>query len=201
MYGFLAVLVLLVAGFFTYVTVQQNAALQRASAPDLQGLLSAGVERDAGTIFLDAQYRIVVRRYQHAAASTFSNAARTNVAFLVGTIIALAGCLVIVRRVRETPVEASWNAGAALRTRLATSSPGIVLASLGTVIIVSTILADDSVVVEDTGITSLPGWTVVAGAAQQETGDERPSPIDSLLAGLLKPEPASSTARGNDAQT
>ncbi|HEX2188407.1 MAG TPA: hypothetical protein VHG51_05885 [Longimicrobiaceae bacterium] len=166
MYGFLAVLILLVAAFFTYVTIQQNESLQRASAPEPQGLVAAGAERDAGTVFLDAQYRLVVRRYQHAAASTFSNAARTNVAFLVGTIISLTGCLVIVRRVRETPVEASWDAGTALRSRLTTSSPGIVLASLGTVIIVSTIFADDSVVVEDDGVTSLPGWTTVPAPPQ-----------------------------------
>jgi hypothetical protein len=184
MYSFFAGLIILIAFFFAYVSWIQSEALLQTGAQDKPMLLAEGVDNDPGRIFLDAQYRLITRRYNYAAAATVSNAARTNTAFLIGTVLVLSGCLMLVRRVRESAFDASWDVGPAMRSRLISSSPGLVLAFLGATVVVSTLIIGDRVKVEDSGITALPSWW--EGAARAEVS-AMPPEVDSILKSWEKP--------------
>lgn len=169
LYAFVSMFILLLGGFFLYVTLQQQTALANENI-EFSELASSATTPDQ--YFLKIQAAVALRRFQYAAASSFSNAARANVAFLIGTIMALTGCLFVIRRVPDSPVNARVDSGENVRFRIAMSSPGLVLATLGTAIIVITILSHDSVKLREGGITfpgMIPSSTATAGPPTDST--------------------------------
>jgi hypothetical protein len=169
LYAFVSMFILLLGGFFLYVTLQQQAALSNENIKFSELASSANTPDQ---YFLRIQAAVALRRFQYAAASTFSNAARANVAFLIGTIMALTGCLFVIRRVPDSAVNARLDSGETVRFRIAMSSPGLFLGTLGTAIIIVTILSHDSVKLREGGITfpgMIPSSTASAGSATDST--------------------------------
>lgn len=89
------------------------------------------------------------RRYMYASGLVYTIAARKNAAFLIGAIIALIGCLVIIRGVREAPFSGELGYARNLTVRLQASSPGLVTIVLGSAVIIVTLLTPESVKVDD----------------------------------------------------
>jgi hypothetical protein len=110
------------------------------------------------TNFLKAQLLLVYQRYE------FSNRfARTNsyirfISFLVGTLVTLLGMMVVIRGVRETPFNLNLDSPQRIALKLQASSPGLILACAGTLIIMATILKTSEANLQDRGI-ALPGMT------------------------------------------
>jgi hypothetical protein len=95
----------------------------------------------------------VTLRYNQARIATATNAVRRSLAFLIGTIGFMLGCIIVIRGVRDTPVEAELSAENKAKIRLVTSSPGMVVVILSAIIIMGVVLLDDKVEVQDEGMT------------------------------------------------
>lgn len=167
LYSFTGVFVVLMGVFFAFVMFQLDARLLDGAEGNVEDIATV-VDADTHKSFLAAQVYLSMKRYEHAAASVYSDAARTNVAFLVGVLLSLLGSLIIVRRVRESPIKAGVDAPQLFRFDIATSSPGIFLVFLGTVLMAITILKSDHVAVQDGGITHPP--TVISVTPSSNTG-------------------------------
>lgn len=153
LYAFSGALLILLGFFFHLQTTHLKDGLltgNPASESEEFGLIT----EDADRSFMAAQLHLTVRRYRLAAALAYTKTARANAGFLIGSLMALLGALIVVRRVRETPTGADWEAAKVLSLKFATSSPGLVLAFLGTLVIVSSILSvsERSVSVRDSRI-------------------------------------------------
>ncbi|WP_441287573.1 hypothetical protein ACSRUE_36295 [Sorangium sp. KYC3313] len=80
------------------------------------------------------------QRYSLAVASLKVITIRSNSAFLVGTLVCLIGCTIVLRRVR---IAFQGKGGPPrFRARLATDSPGIIIAILGAAILLATLFAN-----------------------------------------------------------
>lgn len=113
-------------------------------------LLPAG--NDICLDYIKAQVTSVALRYDQARIATATNAVRRSLAFLIGMIGFMLGCIIVIRGVREAPVEAELSAENKARIRLITSSPGIVVVVLSAAIIMGVVLLNDRVAVQDEGI-------------------------------------------------
>jgi len=98
--------------------------------------------------YLQAQANLNKSRYDLGTQLVSANLMRKNIGFLIGTLLALIGCIVIVRRIRNMSVSAEGSA-AGQQIKFLTASPGIVLVMLGSLIILTTIIRQDTVSVQD----------------------------------------------------
>jgi hypothetical protein len=98
--------------------------------------------------YLQAQSDLNQNRYNLGAQLIVANMTRKNIGFLIGTLLSLLGCVVIVRRIRNMSVSASGNVSGQ-QMSLNTASPGILLALLGSIMIIATIVRGDEVRVDD----------------------------------------------------
>jgi len=127
-------------------TVQPEAESVLASA----WLTPSGT--DLCTDYIKAQVTNIAYRYQQARIATATNAVRRSLGFLIGTIGFMLGCIIVIRGVRDTPIEAEASANETIRLKLVTSSPGLVIVVLSTIIILSIMFLNDKVQVMDDGI-------------------------------------------------
>lgn len=87
-------------------------------------------------------------RYEFAGKVLISNSTRTNLSFLIGSIMCLLGTLIIIRKARVDTLEASGG-DENLSFSIKTTSPGIFLAVLGTMILIFSITFKDKYTVTD----------------------------------------------------
>jgi hypothetical protein len=117
--------------------------------------------------YLKAQVTNVGLRYDQARIATATNAVRRSLAFLIGMIGFMLGCIIVIRGVRDTPVEAELTAENKAKIRLVTSSPGMVVVILSTIIIMGVVLLDDKVEVRDDGM-ALPAQCITMSVSAAE---------------------------------
>lgn len=150
-----AVLYIILATVIAFVAVFFRASNDRLESKLLSDAVVSAPSIPSGFAddFIDAQVYLVNLRYRQAAFALYSKTVRRNAAFLVGTLLALVGALMIVRRIEGTATTITGEGGG-VKANLAARSPGIVLAVLGTIIVVVTVATKEPVEVEDLGIAS-----------------------------------------------
>ena len=128
---------------------------------------------DIAHSYLNAQVDLSVRRYQQANGALLARTARINGAFLLGASMLLLGCLLVVRRVRESPLTSKMEAGRRASFELVTSSPGSYMAFLGTIIIVVCLLTVGTNAATDSGISFPPmgATTDMVGTGSVDASD------------------------------
>lgn len=99
-------------------------------------------------------------RYAQVNATLMLRAWTRHLGFLTGMILALVGAIFILSKLSESETQLSVE-GAGAKGALATSSPGLVLASLGTILMVVTLTANFEFTTRD-----LPVYLSAAGAAE-----------------------------------
>jgi energy-coupling factor transporter ATP-binding protein EcfA2 len=117
--------------------------------------------------YIKAQVTNIALRYDQARIATATNAVRRSLAFLIGMIGFMLGCIIVIRGVRDAPVEAELSAENKARVRLVTSSSGMVVVVLSAIIIMGVVLLDDKVEVRDEGM-ALPQQCVAAPLSATE---------------------------------
>lgn len=98
-------------------------------------------------LYYKAQLALSALRYQQSAYGTIGISARRNFGFLIGSLIALLGCVVAIRGTRAV-VEATLPRNA----KISTTSAGAFIIFIGGAIIMATLLGEDRVRVNDDGI-------------------------------------------------
>jgi hypothetical protein len=98
--------------------------------------------------YLQAQSNLNKKRYDLGSQLVIANMTRKNIGFLIGTLLALLGCIIVVRRIRNMPLSASGNVSGQSFSLL-TASPGVLLVVMGSIMIIATILRSDEVYVHD----------------------------------------------------
>ena len=87
-------------------------------------------------------------RYEFSGKVLISNSTRTNLSFLIGSVMCLLGTLIIIRKARVDTLEASGG-DEKLSFSIKTTSPGVFLALLGTVILIFSITFKDKYTITD----------------------------------------------------
>jgi hypothetical protein len=102
-------------------------------------------------LYYKAQLTLSGLRYKQADRATTGISARRNLGFLIGSIVALLGCVIAIRGTRGK-VEAGVEGSKALSAKIATTSAGAFIIFIGGAIIMATLLGEDRVRVDDDGI-------------------------------------------------
>lgn len=124
--------------------------------------------------YLRTQEEVSSRRYQHGARILLTTSTRKNTGFLVGTMLALLGCIIVVRRVRKMPITADFGGSERAKFRVITSSPGVFVTLLGALIILSTIIRYDSFEIADAVIYPPgAGTSIVTTSASEAPSDDK----------------------------
>jgi hypothetical protein len=179
LYSFCAILMVFLGIFFwtTQTRLEQNLLDE-----EVKNIGAAGPAATAPVEYynnyLQTQSVASARRYRYGARILLTNSTRKNTGFMVGTMIALLGCIMVVRRVRKMPIMADFAASEKARLRVITGSPGLFVTLLGALIILSTIIRYDSFELSDAVIQPPGSFTV--------EGTSTPTPT-----------PSSGNARGN----
>jgi len=149
LYVFCALLLIFIGSYFW--TTQRKLESNLLSKPETairNDSQIAGV--DPGyRLYLETQTAVSNKRYEQGARILLTTSTRKNTGFLVGTLLAFMGCIIVVRRVRRMPITADFAATEKAKLKVITSSPGVFITLLGTIIIMSTILRYDSFDVND----------------------------------------------------
>ena len=105
--------------------------------------------------------------------------------FLTGMILAIVGAVFIIGKLSEDSSKIEGSAGEKIKLSIISSSPGIIFATLGTILMVSTILQHNDITVQDSplylnayGITSLKN----SDKPDTNTNSKENSKIDSAKA-------------------
>ncbi|HRJ44115.1 MAG: hypothetical protein KJZ86_08765 [Caldilineaceae bacterium] len=146
-----SLLTLVIFAIFFYQHYVTTVRSETASPLAAAWLIPAG--NDICLDYIKAQVTNVALRYDQARIATATNAVRRSLAFLIGMIGFMLGCIIVIRGVRDAPVEAELSAENKAKIRLVTSSPGIVVVILSAAIIMGVVLLNDRVEVQDEGIT------------------------------------------------
>lgn len=135
------------------------------------------------------------RRYRHADVVVASRGWTRAMGFVTGMLMALLGTALALGRLAESETTLSGEAGSA-KVALASSSPGLVLASLGTILMIVVI-----VVRSDTGVRDVPVYAgMLRGAAVAAPASVADSTFDSVLDGVAAERaPADSAPRARAA--
>jgi hypothetical protein len=126
----------------------------------------------------DPNVQITQLKYDYAGKILLSNSTRKNIAFLVGTILAIFGCMIVIRGVRESPIEGELSAFEKAKIKVKTSSPGIFIVLCGCVIVALSIFVKDKYDIQDPYIPK---------KYDEVQGYQTPAPLtDGEKDGLLK---------------
>jgi hypothetical protein len=176
MIGMLTVLTL----FFFIASIKQiydlHSRIEQAPELDLNPALNVlqNNERDASKDKLDSarwktlsilEGHALQRRYHQANVLLMSRVWTTYLGFVTGMILSLVGAAFILGKLREP--ESKLDAESTLwKFSLTTASPGLILALLGTILMVTTMVTHFDIEVQD-GPLYTSTWT---GSSQSETG-------------------------------
>lgn len=99
--------------------------------------------------YYQLQTRVAGLRYRHAAFALYGQESRRNAGFMVGSMLMLIGGLFIIRRLEIAPFEAGSSVTDTLRFQLKTTSPGLFMAGLGGLIVLSALFVPTRLDVDD----------------------------------------------------
>lgn len=170
------------AVFFFIITLLQLYRLdQRLSAPrvQFQSVLTASQPEWVVRTLLEAH--ALEYRYHQANLSLAARIWTRYLGMMTGMILAIVGATFILGKLADTPTDFDMKSSAAT-VALKTSSPGIVLAVLGTILIFTSIMSNPPIEIEDQALyipvesidTALPSTT--AETASTTAPDELPTP-------------------------
>jgi hypothetical protein len=159
LYGFGVVMLVVFAIMFGRVESREYEIAKRSASPLAAWAPAPTDDRDLA--FLKAQLTLSGLRYGQAERATTAIGVRRNFGFLVGTIIALLGCVVAIRGTRGSPIGFAAEHRTFGKYRLDTTSSGAFIVLIGGIIILATVINNDRVQVEDDGI-ALPGLASAA---------------------------------------
>lgn len=126
---------------------------------------------------------VVQRRYAQVNATTMLSAWTRHLGFLTGMILALVGAIFILSKLNETPTTLSGEGGGA-KAALETSSPGIVLAVLGSVLMTVTLTREFEFTTTDTPVyigRSTPPEATLPPPPAFDTPEDRATEEQSLF--------------------
>jgi hypothetical protein len=133
---------------------------------------------------LPAEYTVLFEtskmRYDFGSKVLLSNAVRTNMSFLLGTIMCLLGTMVVVRRIM-TELDAAVKTPEKSELSLKTSSAGLVLAFLGTAIIITAVTAKDRYNINDGTLEASMHQKKVQSSRKSNDTSKTGAMIDSLI--------------------
>jgi len=92
-------------------------------------------------------------RYDFLSKVLLSNATRKNIAFLIGTMMIVLGTILIISRI-ESSINANMDTFEKAKFQITTSSPGVFVVLLGTIIVITTVLKSDFYEFKDEPITT-----------------------------------------------
>lgn len=144
-----------VASLLQYQQVYQDISQQPTSS--LRSLESARGDPDAVRFrtMVALEQDVMALRYRHLNATLLLRTWTRYTGFLVGMLLALTGGFFILGRLKEDPTHLAAEGGGA-RFDLATQSPGIVLAILGTALMMVTIWVRFDIELRDKPVYVLP---------------------------------------------
>lgn len=176
--------------FFAATMVQLyylDTRIERVPQPDLARL---GIAPDTARaaqptpelrLLASLDLALLERRYHQANVFLMGRLWTSYLGFVTGMILALVGAVFILGKLREDPTEATAK-GAFAEGTLRTSSPGIVLAALGVVLMITTIVTNHPIQTADS--------PVYIGAASAKPSADDPSPSGHASASdSAKPRP------------
>jgi len=143
----------LMAAFFFAASLWQLHVLQREIRhPQLD--LAASLSADGETLPLELRARLLLesdlieRRYRQANAVILARVWTRYLGFLTGMVLALVGAVFVLGRLQESQTEVGAEA-ATFKGSIATSSPGLVLAFLGTVLMAISLVVEFEIETKD----------------------------------------------------
>jgi hypothetical protein len=178
LYIFCALLLTFMGLFFWTTQNQLEQALNKQQEAEAAISIIPPSETDAYRAYLHAQTIVSSKRYQQGARILLTTSTRKNTGFLIGSLLAFMGCIIVIRRVRKMGITAEGSAGANAQFKVITSSPGLFVALLGTLIILSTIIRYDSFDITDAVIVP-PGQS--AGSSNATIPDTELKKVKNLL--------------------
>jgi len=177
------------AAFFFIATMFQMTYLQR-SISDVPSVViptaippnnspgQPGINRDISAHYLDIlaamEAYLAERRYHQASISMMSGLWIRYLGFVTGMVLAIVGASFILGKL-ETSASELEGKGAGLEGSLKTASPGIILAALGVVLMLATIVNRDIYETHD-GSIYLPSWGSAGVSLDTSTSQETPQP-------------------------
>jgi uncharacterized membrane protein len=96
----------------------------------------------------ELEVQLVARRYRHASVLLLGRVWALYLGFVTGMILSLMGAVFVLAKLRETETEVSAQAAGA-RYAIKSASPGIIMAVLGVVLMMTTILTNHRIDVLD----------------------------------------------------
>ncbi|UOQ69052.1 hypothetical protein [Hymenobacter volaticus] len=117
---------------------------------------------------IKAQLQIAYKRYEHGARFEHTNSLIKFIGFLVGTLLAILGAVVVVKGVRDSPIGFEAEGLERARIKFTASSPGVFLAFIGGGIIVTTIVHTIEAEVDDP-VISVPINMMEATSGKTDT--------------------------------
>jgi hypothetical protein len=146
----------------------------------------------SGTEYVKWRTRVLLereslnRRYNHSLSIIFSRVWTRYLGFLTGMILAMVGATFILGKLSEEMSELGGETSA-IKFTLKTASPGIILAVLGTALLVTTLVVQSDVNVDDGNLylgaqsdtsDQLPPKDINFGDATLPDDKESPAPVD-----------------------
>ena len=174
--------VIFFAVFFLFASMYQLYSLKMEieSEPEINSdfLYSRGVDfnQQRWNSLVALEVHVLQQRYHQANISIMSRLWVRYLGFVTGMILAFMGAVFIVGKLKEGATIDVQGEG--LKANLATQSPGIVLAFLGVVLMVVTIVIHHKVDVRDR-----PTYTAVTMTTTTNRGTDRPAPVDLTIEG------------------
>ncbi|HEY2516826.1 MAG TPA: hypothetical protein VGI39_38410 [Polyangiaceae bacterium] len=144
----------IVCSIYELITIRaQLTAIDGDTWQSMQGELQGAPPELRARALLET---VVVReRYHQASSLLLSRAWTLQLAFLVGTMLSLVGATFVLGRFRDTGAKLEAEGGGA-KVAFASSSPGLVLAVLGLIVMLVSMLSERRIDVKDAPLYLLP---------------------------------------------
>lgn len=107
------------------------------------------------TNYYRAQLLLNHKRYEAVMVSLRNRFLLRTVTFLLGSLIVVLGAIVVIRGVRDGGNDIDIGISEKLKVKFKSSTPGLVLALFGTLIILTALISEKKLVTEDGGIAPL----------------------------------------------
>jgi hypothetical protein len=151
------------------------------------GLTPANAPDDAVAAFTYAQFRtltalelhVIQRRHHQANLLVMSRTWTRYMGFLTGMILALIGATFVLGKLQESETRTEGAVGAT-KFAIQSSSPGLVLAVLGTLLMSITLVSNVSLQGSDQSVY-LPEWIGVGDTTSQAVAPDTGSPGDTMF--------------------
>lgn len=114
------------------------------------------------------QIEQAILRYDYMSKALLSNSSRKNIAFLVGSMMIILGTILIISKI-ESSVNANIDTLEKAKFQIRTSSPGIFIVFLGTIIIITVVLKGNSYSINDSPIKTTVEETVTKTQPKKDT--------------------------------